>query len=178
MLESLGRYTKGGMFRTMRRELPGQIQEYDFGVVRVAADLPLPGSKPTYLVAPGGLIEDEDFEASVTEAIEGTYLHLRSVALDDQPGSAAASGWALEKLIEAVQTARFGIYRVDEGCSPTTFLALGCSIGLNRPFLMVHRGRMVPLDIQGVGMYQYPNYATLRKDLVPRHQAFFEKHAR
>lgn len=179
VLEGLGRYTRGGLFRTMRRELAGQVEEYDFGVVRFVADLPTAGSQPKYLFVPGGLIEDEDFVYAATEAIESAYSHLKAIALTEQLGTISESGWVLEQLVEAVQTTSFGIYRVDQACSPTTFLALGISIGLNRPFLMVHRaGREVPLDIRGMGVYQFPNFVTLRQQFVQRHQSFFERHAR
>jgi len=179
VLEGLGRYTRGGLFRTMRRELAGQIEEYDFGVVRFVVDLPTVGSQPKYLVAPGGLIEDEDFAYAVTEAIESAYPHLGAISSTEQLGTIGESGWVLEQLVEAVQTSRFGIYRVDQACSPTTFLALGISIGLNRPSLMVRRARReVPLDIRGMGMYQFPNFASLRQQIVQRHQSFFERHCR
>ena len=179
VLEGLGRYTRGGLFRTMRRELAGQIEEYDFGVVRFVADLPAVDSQPKYMIAAGGLIEDEDFECSVAEAIESAYPHLEATSLAGQLGTISGSGWMLEHLVEAVQLSRFGIYRVDEECSPMTFLALGISIGLNRPFLMVRKvGGEVPADIRGMGMYQFRNFVTLRQQIVRDQQSFFERHTR
>jgi hypothetical protein len=161
----------------MRRELAGQIEEYDFGVVRFVANLSAASNQPKYLIAAGGLIEDEDFEGSIKEAIESAYPQIEAISLTEQL-TAGGSGWVLEQLVEAIQTSRFAIYRLDEACSPTTFLALGISIGLNRPFLMVHKTNTdVPLDLRGMGIYQFPNFVTLRKEIVSRHQKFFERYA-
>lgn len=177
-LAGLSRYVKGGLFRTMRRELAGQIEEYDFGVVQFVANLPPAGSQPQYLIAAGDLIEDEDFEGSIGDALGSQYPHLSAVSLSHPRNGAETSAWLLDQWVETIQAARFAIYRVDEACSPTTFLALGISIGLNRPFLMVHRAnREVPLDLRGLGMYQFPNFVALQQAIVPQHQAFFDQYA-
>lgn len=178
ILASLGRYTKGGLFRRMRRELAEQIEEYDFGVVRFMVDPPPANVEAKYLIAAGGTIEDEDFEGSVMEAISNAYPHLEVVSLTEQLNTISQSSWALEQLVEAIQTTRFAIYRVDEDCSPTTFLALGLSISLNRPFLMVRRaGRSVPQDIQGIILYEFGSFVSLKADIVSKHQSLFNRYA-
>lgn len=177
ILDALSRYTKGGLFRTMRKELAGQIEEYDFGVVHFIADLPPAGSQPQYLIIGGGLIEDEDFEGSITDALGNIYPHLQAVSLNQVLGISSGAKTLLEQLVEFIQTSRFAIYRVDEECSATTFLTLGISIGLNKPFLMMHRSnREVPLGIRGMGMYQFPNFVTLENEIIPRHQDFFNRY--
>jgi len=177
ILEGLSRYTKGGLFRTMRRELAGQIEEYDFGVVYFTKNFPAPGSQPKYLIAAGELPEDEDFDGSVKEGIGSSYSYLEAISLSERLGSTHGSSWMLEHLFEAIQTSRFAIFRVDETCSPITFLALGISIGINRPFLMVHEaGRAIPLDLQGIGMYKFLNFGTLQQEIVSKHRSFFEEY--
>lgn len=176
ILDGLTRYTKGGLFRTMRRELGNQIEEYDFGVVRFTVNSPPADSQTKYLIAAGELIEDEDFEGSITDTIKKNYPHLEQKSLTQQLGN-SNSGWMLEQLIELIQTSHFAIYRIDEECSPTTFLALGVSIGLNRPFLMINRtNREVPVDLRGMGIYQFPNFVTLEKEIISRHQSFFDRY--
>jgi hypothetical protein len=178
ILDGLSRYVKGGLFRTMRRELAGQIEEYDFGVVHFIANLPQASSHPRYLVAGGEQIEDEDFEGSIGDALRSQFPHLEPVFLSSSLRGADSSGWALEQMIESIQAYRFAIYRVDEECSPTTFLALGISIGLNRPFLMIRRAnKEVPLDLRGMGMYHFPNFVALQQEIIPRHQEFFNRYA-
>lgn len=178
VLDALSRYTKGGLFRKMRKELAGQIEEYDFGVVHFIANLPPADSQSQYLIAGGELIEDEDFEGSITDALASNYPHLQAVSLNQMLGISGGAKTLLEQLVESIQTSRFAIYRVDEECSATTFLALGISIGLNKPFLMMHRSKKeVPLDLRGMGMYQFPNFVTLEKEIIPRHQDFFNRYA-
>jgi hypothetical protein len=176
VLEGLSRYAKGGLFRSMRREIAGQIEEYDFGVVRFNSNLPQAASQTRYLVAGGESIEDEDFEGSIKDAVTARYPQLEMLSLTGS--SAANSGWVLNSLVESIQSSRLAIYRVDEESSPSTFLALGISIGLDRPFLMVHRqGREVPQDLRGMGMYQFPNFVSLQNEIVPQHQQFFDRYA-
>lgn len=178
VLEGLSRYVKGGLFRRMRRELAGQIEEYDFGVVHFVGDLPQAGSQPKYLVSGGELIEDEDFEGSIEDALGNCYPHLEMVSLTNQLAGPETAGWVLEQLVTSIQACQFAIYRVDEDCSPTTFLALGISIGLNRPFLMMHRAnRDIPLDLRGMGMYEFPHFTGLQQNIIPRHQEFFDRYA-
>lgn len=178
VFDALSRYTKGGLFRTMRKELAGQIEEYDFGVVHFIANLPPAGIQSQYLIAGGELIEDEDFAGSITDALGNSYPHLQAMSLNQLLGISSGVKTLLEQLVEFIQTSRFAIYRVDEECSATTFLALGISIGLNRPFLMIHRtNREVPLDIRGMGMYQFPNFVTLENEIIARHQDFFNRYA-
>jgi hypothetical protein len=179
ILEGLSRYVKGGLFRTMQREIGGQIEEYDFGVVHFVANLPKAGSQPIYLVAGGELIEDEDFEGSIKDAMDTRYSYLEMISLTSQLSGTENSGWVLNQLVETIQASRFAIYRVDQESSPSTFLALGISIGLNRPFLMMHReNRDLPTDLRGMGMYQFPNFVALKQEIIPRHQHFFDQYTK
>lgn len=179
ILEGLSRYVKGGLFRTMQREIGGQIEEYDFGVVHFVANLPKAGSQPIYLVAGGELIEDEDFEGSIKDAMDARYSYLEMISLTGQLSGAENSGWILNQLVESIHSSRFAIYRVDQESSPSTFLALGISIGLNRPFLMMHRkNRDLPMDLRGMGMYQFPNFVALKQEIILRHQQFFDQYTK
>jgi hypothetical protein len=176
ILEGLNRYVKGGLFRKMRRELANQIEEYDFGVVRFISDLSKSNSKTHYLIAAGEVIEDEDFEGSVKDAIEETGSKLEPLSLTEQLDR-SGSVWALEQLVEAIQKSHFAIYRVDRNCSHTTFLALGVSIGLGRPFLMVQKENgEIPINLQGMGIYKFPNFITLSQKIIDKHKGFFQKY--
>ena len=174
ILEGLARYTRGGLFRRMRRELAGQVEEYDFGVVRFVNPQAVT-KESVYLLAAGGLgMEDEDFESSVREALAADYPQLQIVSLNEN----VDSGWMLEQLVETIQSSRFAIYRVDEHCSPTTFLALGISIGANRPFLMVHHSRShVPENLRGIGIHQFNSYVGLEQQFLVSCRAFLDKHS-
>lgn len=181
ILDGLSRYVTSGTFRTIRRELPGKLgklEEYDFGVVRMdTKQTQAQQDSSQYLIASGGLIDDEDVDGSIIDTLQAKYPTLQAATLAQQI-EAAGSGWTIEQLISTIRDTRFAIYRVNEKCSPTTFLALGISIALNRPFLMIQEaGSDVPNDLRGIGMYQFPNFVTLEKKLIPQHQAFFDAYA-
>lgn len=177
LLEGLSRYESRGTFRTMRRELAGKIEEYDFGVCRFNKDLPAAGSEPRYLLAAGNLIDDEDFEGSISDAIKKTHPHVEAVSPGALPQEGNAS-WMINQLVDAIQKTRFGVYRVSENSSLTTFVALGISIGLNRPVLMIKDAASdVPLDLRGIGLYEFPNFSTLEREVVARHRPFLDRYA-
>lgn len=180
ILEGLTTYITSGTFRSIRQQLPGQlgkIEEYDFAVVRPAKNTQVAMQKDTYLIAAGNLFDDEDVEGTITDVIRARYPALEAVSLT-QVAETAGTFWMLEQLIATIQNARFAIYRVNEHCSPTTFLALGISIALNRPFLLLRETRSeVPLDLRGIALYQFSNFISLEKHFIPQHQTFFDKHA-
>ena len=144
VLAGLSRYVKGGLFRAMQREIAGQIEEYDFGVVHFVANLPQAGSQFKYLIAGGESIEDEDFEGSIKDTVENNYPQLEMISLSNQLAGAANSGWVLNHLVESIQSSRLAIYRVDEESSPSTFLALGISLefGLKRKKAVIAEQRL------------------------------------
>jgi hypothetical protein len=174
VLAGLTRYVKGGLFRTMRRELPGLVQEYDFGVVH----FPKPASSlasSTYLILSGDLIDDEDFEGAIVEAVRKEYPSLEGHPLESQ---FSGPDWMIEQLVRALLRSRFAVFRIDEKSSAVTFLALGITIGLGAPFLMIARsGEDIPLDLRGLGTYRYPNYVTLLSEFTNQHRAFLERYA-
>ena len=68
---------------------------------------------------------------------------------------------------------------MNENSSLTTFVALGISIGLNRPILMIKGAdKEVPLDLRGIGLYEFPNFTTLEGEVVAQHRPFFDKYAK
>jgi hypothetical protein len=180
ILAGLNRYVTNGSLRTLRQELPGKIgkiEEYDFGVVHVNKNLPPAGQQSTYVIAAGNLIDDLDMEYAISTSMQKIYPRLEARSLRQQ-AEMSGSTWMLEQLIDIIQQARFAIYRINESSSPTTFLALGISIALNRPFLMIKDARSeVPVDLRGIGLYEFPNFTSLEREFVTRHQVFLNKHA-
>lgn len=177
MLEALNLYESKGAFRRMRQELPGKIEDFIFGVVHMNRDLPEAGKEAKCLIAPGNLANDEDVEGIITDALKSKYSHLEVVSLMKQIETADAE-WQIERLIDTIQTTRFAIYRVNESCSPMTFVSLGISISLSRPFLMIRETRGdVPAHLRGIGIYQFPNTTTLEENFLTQHKQFFDKYA-
>ena len=178
IIEALNVFSKDQLLRMIPSQLSRFIEEYDFGMARFINNLPDAGSRPTYLIAAGERIEDVDFEQCVSDSIGNMYPHLEAVSLS-KPFEIWQNGrFILDNLIETVQTSRFAIYQVDEMCSPTTFLSLGISIALNRPFLLAcPKGKVIPLDIRGMAIFQFQTFRSLRREIIPAHQNFFEKYA-
>ena len=177
VLEGLSRYAAGGLFRRMQRELANQIEEYDFGAVRFVTDLPKAGSAKQYLIGEGDLFDWEDFNASMTEAIASHQRDIEGVSLQNTIHQASPS-WTIEELVRQIQQTRFAVYRVDETCSPLAFLALGISIGLDRPFVLVHAAQSSPPeDLQGIGIYTFSSFVALRQQFVSKHHEFFARYA-
>lgn len=178
ILSGLGLYTQQRSLLTMRRELAGQVKEYDFGAVRFIKEKTNASTQPQYVIVAGGQFDDEDFEWGITKALEQAYpQRLKAISFSSHLKSLQGSGLMLEQLVETIQMSRFALYRVDERSSPTTFLALGISIGLSRPLLMIHKtGQEVPLDIRGMNTFTFPNFTTLKKELATACRGFFNRY--
>ena len=103
VLTSLLLYTQGGSFRSMCRELTGQIEEYDFGAVLFSRDK---GEMPIlsqFMIAAGEPIEDEDFERSLNDALDTAYpQHLTGFSLSTPLNR--TKGMGLQYLVELIQT--------------------------------------------------------------------------
>ncbi len=178
VLKGIGLYTQRGSLVTMRKELAGQIKEYDFGAVCFIED-PLPApTKDLYFIGAGEQFDDEDFEESVRTSISAVYAQpLQAMTLASLATTGSGPALLLRKLVEAIQQASCALYRVDTQSSTATFLALGISIGLNRPFLMVKKANSeVPLDIQGMTIYEFSSFRALKQRLVEDSRVFFDQH--
>ena len=153
----------------LRRELGERVQVGRFSTV-----LPreaVPGSA-TYFVADGEF-EQEDFGEAVGRALAGLGLEPAHLA-EGQVGPQLA----LRQLIERIQAARFGVYRIDERASANTFLALGVAIGLNKPWLLVTReGATVPQDVRGLSGFSFHSFHHLETEFAVRCGEFLGKHA-
>lgn len=50
----------------------------------------------------------------------------------------------LREIAKAIAGSKFGIYRIDESASPTSFVSLGIALGLNRPIFLINNSREIP----------------------------------
>ena len=178
VLKGLGMYTQRGSLVSMRKELAGHVREYDFGAVCFIKDLLPAPTKRLYFIGAGEQFDDEDFEESVKTSISAVYTQsLQSMTLASLAITSSGSTLLLKKLVETIQQTSCALYRVDTESSATTFLALGISIGLNRPFLMVKKsGSEVPLDIQGMTIYEFSSFRALKQRLVEDARVFFDRY--
>ena len=70
----------------------------------------------------------------------------------------------LAATVKAIQSAHFGVYRVDAQCSADAFLTLGIAMGLNRPWRIVSRqGNGLPADIRGLSGLEFRDFGDLER---------------
>jgi hypothetical protein len=146
-------------YRRLGRELATGIrmQVGQFSQLLPSETIPL---RDTYVIADGAF-EQEDFREAIQTALHRSGY--RPVYLDENQ---AGPEMILTQVIRTIQSARFGIYRVDEQSSAETFLALGLAIGLARPWLLVSRqGVPVPLDVRGLSHVTFHSFRDLAESV-------------
>lgn len=71
-----------------------------------------------------------------------------------------------ERILEAIQASKFGVYRTHKSASTDNFVALGFSIGLNKPFLALkHREEEPPSDLHYLTSLDYSGFTDLERRL-------------
>jgi hypothetical protein len=71
-----------------------------------------------------------------------------------------------EQIIEAVQTSKFGVYRIHKSASADNFVALGVSIALSKPFLPIQLvSESVPSDLSFLSPIRYAGFTNLESQL-------------
>lgn len=142
-----------------------------------APPLPASGSERTAIIAHGNL-NVLDFCIPIAKIL--TAYHLMPIILGDPTGKlgqylnsegiphriiGSAGRTRLDETVAAIQAARLGVYRIDPQGTADTFLALGVSIGLNRPGLLVHRNDAIPpSNVRGMGALAFSGFM----DELPR----------
>lgn len=81
----------------------------------------------------------------------------------------------LGHLRQLIQQTRFAAYRVEASCSPLTFLALGISLGLGRPYLMLYeQGTQVARDLRGIGIPSFATFTSLAREFAAQHGPYLQ----
>jgi hypothetical protein len=69
-----------------------------------------------------------------------------------------------DQILEAIQRSKFGVFRIHKSASADNFVALGFSIGLNKPFLGIrHLGEDIPSDLSYLPSIDYSGYTELKR---------------
>lgn len=165
-------------YLSVRYELGGLLEEYMASVGRVQI-------KPTYQRESTGqvVIYHGDFESvdiTVTVAKEIKSLGLTPVILgkfqenlarylqnevDVEPRFIDSR----DQILEAIRTSKFGVFRTSKSASADNFVALGISIGLNKPFFPIrHQKEDPPSDLSYLVPLEYAGYTDLGRRLKIR----------
>jgi hypothetical protein len=164
----------------LRYELGGKVRPFlaDIASYR-PQELPRPGSQRTAVIAHGDL-EVIDFCVPMAKMI--AKHKLTPVILGDPTGKLAGflegiphhitgstGRMRLDETVAAIQAARLGVYRIEKSAAPDTFLALGVSMGLNRPGLLIHRAdRDLPSDVKGLNALEFASFSGLEESFPER----------
>jgi hypothetical protein len=171
-------YVSLDSYLELRHGLQARVRDFLVQAARAPAPVPVRGARPTAVVAHGGL-DVLDFGVAAGQALG--RCGLTPVFLDDPTGKlgeylqregisheivGTPGQDRLSATTEAIQTAQLGLYRVESAASPDAFVALGISLGLNRPGLLVRRaGRDVPADLKGLSTVDFSSFAALERSL-------------
>jgi hypothetical protein len=82
-----------------------------------------------------------------------------------------------DEIFKAIQISKFGVFRVDEMVSANNFVALGITIGINRPFLpIISTHRKAPFDLSHLVPLKYAGSTNLEKILQSRFEEWLNKY--
>lgn len=71
-----------------------------------------------------------------------------------------------EKILKAIKDSKYGVFRIHKSASADNFVAMGISIGLNKPFLpLKHLGEDIPSDLSYLSPLEYSGYTDLERRL-------------
>jgi len=166
----------------LRYELGQKVRPFlaDIANYRPQA-LPPAGSRRTAVIAHGD-IEVIDFCVPMAKMIAGHGL--TPIILSDPTGKLArylelegvnhqiiggTGRTRLDETVAAIQAARLGVYRVEKAGVPDTFLALGVSMGLNRPGMLIRKANTdLPSDVKGLSTLEFTSYTGLEQSFSER----------
>jgi len=175
----------------LQSELGARLRQYLLNITRYRpSGLLSAGSSATYVIAHGDYDMPPDFCLSVAQSLAGHKLTPVLLGADNRetaqalakagitPQEIVGDGKTrLDATVQAIQTARFGVYRVDATCLPDAFLSLGIAIGLNRPWLLVSRaGASLPADVRGLSGLEFRSFSELREQFPKRFAVFLERY--
>lgn len=143
--------------------------------------LPPPRSQCAAVIAHNGL-DVIDFCVPVARIVAG--YGFTPVIIDDPTGKlshylnlegishqiiGSAGRTRLDETVAAIQTTRLGVYRIEKTGAPDAFLALGVSIGLNRPGILLHKADCdPPSDLKGLSALEFTSYTSLEQSFQER----------
>lgn len=181
LLESIETYEIGS-YLAARHELGPLLRPFIAGIGTYQPPaLPRAGLQATAIIAHGDL-EPIDFTVAVAQVLHrcgllpvvledprgeiGRFLEMEKIP-HETPG--AAGRFSLDATVAAIHAAQLGVYRIDAAASPNAMLALGVSLGLNRPGLLTLKQQSdVPNDLKGLPALAIDAYSRLPQTFEQR----------
>lgn len=101
--------------------------------------------------------------------ILGKFQEKLSHYLQNEAGVVPKFVESRDQIFEAIQNSKYGVFRIHKSASADNFVAMGISIGLNKPILpLKHLGEEVPSDLHYITPFEYSGYSDLEKMLEAR----------
>lgn len=73
---------------------------------------------------------------------------------------------SVDKILDRIRSARFGIYEASDPDNPSVFLELGAALAMGVPSIIICReGTQLPTDLQGVDRIEYKSHLDLTEQL-------------
>jgi len=177
-------------FLELRLELGARLRQLLADIVHCPPiPLPSPGSQSEVFIAHGDL-ETIDFSVVIGKAV--AEYGLTPVIASDPTGTLSKyllkekvphrilgmeRELRLDETVRAIQTSRVGIYRIEKNADPDSFLALGISMGLNRPGLLIQRKDAdTPSDLRGINALKFNSYTELSQSFQSTFGSLLEKY--
>lgn len=147
------------------------------------------GNEQTVIIAHGNGWDSVDFSVMISEFL--TKKNLTPILLSDPNGRISryldkmnisfqiidyVGGNRLNQIFNAIQSARIGIYRIDKESDADTFIALGISIGLNRPGFLLSKSTP-PSDLGGLSSLIYSSGEELKQLFLPHFSALLNRYS-
>jgi hypothetical protein len=150
------------------------VQQYIAAVItRLTVSRPIISMRDNAVIVPGNLEVVDITYTLAKELANHGYKCLIVSEFDDKLAwflnRAGISYEFLETygdVMQGIQGARFGIYRVDTQANASAFVALGMAIGGNRPSLLINNSRdKVPSDLNGLALLSFQGHVDLERRL-------------
>lgn len=181
LAEGLDRYPIDG-YLELRYQLGDKVRPFLTDIANYRPPtLPAAGSQRTAVIVHGGL-DAIDFCVPLARIV--AEHGLTPVILEDSEDKltrfldlegvqyqmiSSTGRTRLDEVLATIQSAGLGVYRIDETCASDAFLALGTSIALNRPGLLVHRSNIdPPRELRGLNALKFDSYTGLEESFPQR----------
>ena len=80
----------------------------------------------------------------------------------------------VDKIVPAIRSSMFAIFDIS-GSNPNVGLEVGSAVGLERPYILVHRvGTTLPSLLEGLDRVDYQSYADLAEQLRGKARPFWQ----
>ena len=179
----------------LQYDLGNRLRQYLLNVTRYqrnTSTIPNAFSSTSYILSYGDYDMPPDFCLAIAKTLQGKGFIPTLLGINNREvintfekenveykTISSTDQTRLDATVQAIKAARFGVYRIDSGCSADAFLSLGLAIGLNRPWMLISRaGKSLPSDVRGLNGLEFNSFEELEKQFPNLSKDFLFKHSK